>query len=103
MKTLVCYIKSFYRIAAMCGLGFVAWKIIRHWHSGLAEKTGRTIDASIGAAAQKLEMTAIALEKGADSGLGENLGRGIDEILIDTQKTLEKATHLVENVLKHAH
>jgi hypothetical protein len=80
-------------------VGFAAWKLVRHWRTGCAEKTGHTIDASIKTAADKLEKTAIALEEWADSGLGENLGKGVDEVLTDTRKTLEKATDLFQRAL----
>jgi phosphoribosyl-dephospho-CoA transferase len=84
----------------MC-VAFVTWKLVRLWHVELAEKTGRTIDASICAAAEKLEKTAIALENAADRSPGETLGKGLDEVLMDAKKTLEMATDLVLNVLKH--
>jgi hypothetical protein len=75
---------------------------VRHWHAGLAEKTGHTIDASIRAGAEKLENTAIALENGAELGMGEYLGKGLDGLLMDTKNTLDKATDLVQRALHHA-
>ncbi len=83
-------------------IGFAAWKIVRHWRAGCAEKTGHTIDTSIKTAADKLEKTANALEEWADSGLGENLGKGVDEALADTRKTLERATDLFQRALNRA-
>lgn len=92
-------IRRFCRMVTLIGVGFAAWKLARLWHDGLAEKTGHAIDASISAAAKKLEKTALALEEWADGGVGENLGKGVDEILMDTKKTLEKATDLVQGGL----
>jgi len=101
MNRFKCYLSAFYRIASIIGVAFVTWKLVHHWHAGFAEKTGRTIDAAIGVAAEKLEKTAIALENGADNNPGETVGKGIDEILMDTKKTLEKATDLIHRVLYH--
>jgi hypothetical protein len=95
-----CYITDIYRIATIIGVTFAMWKLVRHWHAGLAEKTGHAIDASISAAAKKLEITANLLEEWADTGLGENLGKSLDEVLADTKKTLEKATGLVQGRIK---
>ena len=47
-----------YQVATLAGVAFATWKIAHHWHAGLAEKAGRAIDVSIGAAAGKLEKTA---------------------------------------------
>ena len=77
-------------------------KAARRRHAGLAEKTGHAIDASIIAAAKKLEKTAITLEEWANGGMGKDLGKGLDEALTDTKKTLEKATDLVQGALNHA-
>lgn len=92
---------TLYHTAALCAIGFISWKIIKYWHTGIGEKTGRTLDASIGAAAVKLEEDAIALETMSDKGVAENLGKGIDTVLTDTKKSLENATKLVKRVLKH--
>lgn len=101
MNKIRCYVSDFYHITTAILITFATWKLVRHWHAGFAEKTGRAIDASISAAAEKLEKTALALEDGAESGLGETLGKGIDEILMDTKKTLEMATDLVQRALNH--
>ncbi len=97
-----CTIIDLYQLATLTGVAFATWKIAHHWHAGLAEKTGHAIDTSIGAAAKKLEKTAVALEEWADGGLGENLGKGLDVLLTDTKKTLETATELVQRALLHA-
>jgi hypothetical protein len=102
MTKIRCFIIDFYHTATVILIGFAAWKIVRHWRVGCAEKTGHAIDISIKAAADKLEKTAVALEEWADSGLGENLGKGVDEVLTDTRKTLEKATDLFQRALSHA-
>ena len=102
MNKIRCCIIDLYRIATVISIAFVAWKLVRCWHTGLAKKTGHAIDASISAAAEKLEKTALALEEMSDSGLGENLGKGLDEVLMDTKKTLENATDLVQRALNHA-
>jgi hypothetical protein len=101
MKKLKCRIMSVYHGIILMGMAFAAWKIVRVWQTGLAEKTGHTVDASLNAAAKKLEKTAIALEAWSAGGVGENLGKGVDEILMDTKKTLEKATTLVAEALNH--
>jgi hypothetical protein len=101
MNKIKCYFVRIYRITTVIGIGFVAWKIVRHWRAGMAEKTGRAIDASIKVAARKLEKTAIALEEWADGGQGENLGKGLDEVLTDTKKTLDIASDLVQHALGH--
>lgn len=36
------------------------------------------------------------------SGMGENLGKGVDELLTDTKKTLDRAHDLVQRALTHA-
>lgn len=89
-------------MATVAGIAFVAWKLVRHWRAGTAEKTGHAIDASINAAAEKLEKTAISLKEWADRGQGENLGKGIDEVLTDTKTALDKAAGLVQGALHHA-
>jgi hypothetical protein len=94
-------ITAIYRLSAVFTAGFITWKIFRHWHVGLGKKTGHTLDASIGAAAAKLEKDAIALEVLSDKGIVENLGKGFDTVLMDTKKTLENAMHLVARALKH--
>lgn len=99
MNKIRCCIVNVYHIVILIGISFAAWKVVRYWHAGLAEKKGHAIDASINAAAEKLEKTAIALEEWADTGLGENLGKGLDEVVTDTKKTLEKATDLVQRAL----
>lgn len=92
---------TLYHLAALSAIGFIAWKVIKYWHSGIGEKTGRILDGSIGAAAAKLEEDAIALETMSDKGVAENLGKGIDTVLTDTKKSLEKATKIVKRALKH--
>jgi hypothetical protein len=91
---------TLYHTAALSAIGFISWKIVKFWHAGIGEKTGRTIDASIGATAVKLEENAIALETASDKGVVENLGKGIDTVLTDTKKSLENATNLVKRALK---
>jgi hypothetical protein len=100
-KSLRFYIRTFYRIATLIGLGFGAWKLVRHWRAGLAEKTGHTFDVSIRTTAERLEKTAIKLEKWADNHQGETVGKGLDVVLMDTQKTLDRATNLVQSALTH--
>ena len=100
MNKFKCSLMSFYRVATVLGLSFVAWKLVRHCRAGIAEKAGHAIDESIGVAAKKLEETAHALEEWAANGHdGENFGKGLDEVLTDTRKTLEKATDLVQHAL----
>jgi hypothetical protein len=99
MKRCKSCVKKVYRAATFAAVAFMAWKLVRHWHTGLATTTGRTIDASIGVAAEKLEKTAVALEQWAAGGKGEHLGKGLDEVLSDTKKTLEKTTALVQGAL----
>jgi hypothetical protein len=89
------------QIAITVGIVISVWKIARFWRPGLAEKAGRDIDASVSAATKNLEETAKAIGLQADSGLGESLGIGIDEVLTDTKKKLDKATDLVQRALKH--
>jgi hypothetical protein len=89
------------QILAFTGIVFSVWKLARFWHPGLAGKTGRDIDASVSAAAKNLEKTANAIELQADNGFGESVGIGLDEVLTDTKKKLDKATDLVQRALKH--
>jgi hypothetical protein len=102
MKKIRCYIRDLYQLATVIGIGIATWKLVRHWRVGFAKKTGHDLDASIRASAEKLEKTAAALEKWADSGMGENLGKGVDEVLTDTKKTLDRATGFVQHALNHA-
>ena len=90
------------RMLTFIGIVFGAWKLVRHWHAGKAEKTGHAIDASISAAAKKLEKAAVALEEWAGGSRSENLGKGLDGVLMETKCTLDKATNLVQNALNHA-
>jgi hypothetical protein len=89
------------RIVTLIGIGFGAWKLVRHWRAGLAEKTGHNLDASIRTTAERLEKTAAKLEKWADNHQGETMGKGLDGVLLDTQKTLDRATGLVHSALAH--
>jgi hypothetical protein len=102
MNKIRLYVHDLYHIATISGIAFVTWKVVRHWRNGFAEKTGHTIDASVRHAAEKLEKTAITLEKWADSGMGRNLGKGLDEVATDTKKTLDTASDLVMHALNHA-
>jgi hypothetical protein len=102
MNKFGCFIRTIYHIATVIGMAFAMWKLVHYWRAGMAEKTGHAIDASISAAAKQLEITADLLEKWADTGLGENVGKGLDEVLADTKKTLDKATELVQVALNHA-
>jgi hypothetical protein len=102
MKKIRCYIRDLYHLATIIGIGIAAWKLVRHWRAGFAKKTGHDLDASIRASAEKLEKTAAALEKWADRGVGENLGKGVDEVLTDTKKTLDRATGFVQHALNPA-
>ena len=94
-------IRSIIRLAILAGLGFAAWKLVRHWHSGLAEKTGHNLDASIKATAERLEKTATKLEKWAENHQTETMGKGLDGVVMDTKKTLDKATDLVHHAFNH--
>jgi hypothetical protein len=96
-------IGTVFRLGAIVGLGVGAWKLVRHWQKGQAEKAGHVIDASVSAAAKKFEEAASTVEKWAEGGLGENLGKGLDDIVIETKKTLENATVVVQSALSHAH
>jgi hypothetical protein len=102
MKKIRCYISDLYRLAFVIGTGFATWKLVRHWRAGRGEKAGHDIDASIRTAAEKLEKTASTLEKWADKHQGENLGKGLDDVLTDTKKTLDRASDLVSRTLSHA-
>jgi len=99
MKKIRCLVYELNRTAGFVVLGFAGWMLVRHWRAGRAEKTGHALDSSIKLAAAKLEKTAVVLEKWAESGLGENLGKGVDEVLTDTKNTLEKATGLFQRTL----
>jgi hypothetical protein len=102
MKKIRCYIRDLYHLAFISCIAFAAWKFVCHWRAGCGEKTGHNIDASIKAAAEKLEKTAVALEKWAESGAGGNLGKDVDEVLTDTKKTIDKAADLVQRTLHPA-
>jgi hypothetical protein len=80
-------------------LSFALWKLVRRWHSGAAEKTGHVIDTSIGAAAKKVEKAAATLESWAESGLAENLGKGVDDVLAEARAALDRAAELVQSSL----
>jgi hypothetical protein len=75
MKKIRCFIRDLYHIATVIGVAFATWKIVRRWRAGQAEKTGHNLDASIKTAAEKIVKTAVSLEKWADEGMGENLGK----------------------------
>jgi hypothetical protein len=101
MKKLRHYIGDLYRLAFVVGTGFATWKVVRHWQTGRGKKAGHDIDASIRKAAEKLEKTASTLEQWADNHQGENLGKGLDDILTDTKKTLDRTSDLVSRTLSH--
>ena len=102
MKKIRCFIRDIYHIATIAGVAFATWKIVRHWRTGVGEKAGHDVDASIRSAAEKLEKTASTLEKWADNHQGEHLGKGLDDVLTDTKKTLDRASDLVSRSLNHA-
>jgi hypothetical protein len=102
MNKIRCFVIDVYHTATVILVGFAAWKLVHHWRAGCAEKTGDAIDASIKTAADKLGKTAIALEEWADNGLGEKLGKRVDEVLIDARGTLEKATNLFQHTSSHS-
>ena len=90
------------QVVAAVGTFISLWKLARCWRTGCAERTGHIIDASISAAAKKLEKTLNDIELQADNGLGESLGKGLDDVLTDTKKKLDKATSVVNRALHHA-
>jgi len=96
------FIDSYRIVTAMC-IAFTTCKLICSWHKGCAKKTGYSIDASIRAAAEKLEKTAMVLENVSGSGIGEHVGKDLDDVLMDTQRTLEHTTRLVRCALHRAH
>ena len=91
-----------YRLITLGATAYVAWKIVRYWQKRISEKNGRAVERSLNAAAEKLAKAAIALEDGADGGLGEIPGQSRDEVLADTRKALEKATDLFTRALHRA-
>lgn len=101
MNKIRSFVNGFCQIVAFFGMIYFVWKIARFWHPGLAEKTDRDIDSSVSAAAKNLEKTANAIELQVDKGFGESVGIGLDEVLTDTKKKLDKATDLVQRALKH--
>jgi hypothetical protein len=94
--------RDLYRIVAGIAALIVAWNVVRRWHAGLAEIAGQKIDVTFHSAAQRLEKTAAALEKEANLGIGENFGRGIDTVVMDTKKTIDSATGLFQHALNRA-
>jgi hypothetical protein len=82
-------------------IAIVSFKIARRRHVGFAEKAGNVIDASIRSAADKLERAADAIEEFSENNPGERIGKGLDEILTDAKKTLEKATDSIQTALKN--
>jgi hypothetical protein len=89
-------------ILAAVLITILTFKLARRRHPGVAEKAGNVIDASIRAAADKLEKAADAIEEFGENGLGKNIGKGLDEILSDAKKTLEKAADSIQAALKNA-
>jgi hypothetical protein len=102
MNKIRSYIRDLYQIATIAGVAFATWKVVRHWRAGFGEKAGHDIDASIRTTAEKLEKTANELEKWADNHQGENLGKGLDDILTNTKNTLDRASGLVQRTLNYA-
>jgi hypothetical protein len=102
MKKIRCYIRDLYHLAFVIGTAFATWKIVRQWRAGRGKKAGHDIDDSLRTAAEKLEKTANTLEKWADRHQGENLGKGLDNVVTDTKKTLDRASDLVQRTLNHA-
>jgi hypothetical protein len=100
MDTIKKTVLTVYRLSTLLVVGFITWKVVRCWRAGTAEKAGRTLDSSIGAAGATLEKNAIALDALSGKGTGENLGKEVDEVLTDTKKSLENATDLVKSALK---
>jgi len=71
MKKIRCFIIDFCHTATVILVGFAAWKLVRHWRTGCAEKTGHTIDASIKTAADKLERPRLHWKNGPIAALGK--------------------------------
>lgn len=101
MNKIRSFVNTACQIAVTVGIIFSVWKLARFWRPGLAEKTGRGIDASVSAAVKNLEKTANTIELQADNGFGKSLGIGLDEVLTDANRKLDKATDLVQRALKH--
>jgi phosphoribosyl-dephospho-CoA transferase len=95
-------VRDLYRIGAGIAALVVAWNVVRRWHAGLAEKTGHKIDVTIHSTAERLEKTAAALEKESELGLGENLGKGVDAVVMDAKRTIDTATGFFQHALNHA-
>jgi hypothetical protein len=102
MKKMRLYIRDLYYLVTIAGVTFAAWKVVRHWRTGMGKKAGHDIDSSIRSAAEKLEKTANTLEKWAENHQGEHFGKGLDEVLADTKNTLDRASDLVSRKLNHA-
>ncbi|MDD5673762.1 MAG: hypothetical protein PHC61_06350 [Chitinivibrionales bacterium] len=96
-----CHCHGFFHLVALLGVAVATWKVVRIWHAGFAQKTGHVLDVSISVAAHELEKTAVALEEWADNGRGENLGKGLDDVLADAKAALDKANDIIQGVLKH--
>ncbi len=102
MRKFMRLMTSIFRLASFAGVLFVGWKIVRRWHEGLAQKTGHVVDTTVKAAAEKLEQTAVALEEWAINGNGEHFGKDLDNVLMDTKKTLDAASGLMQGALNHS-
>lgn len=102
VKTVRLVVRDVYRIGAGIAALIVAWNVVRRWHAGLAEITGQKIDVTFHSAAKRLEKTAAALEKEAGLGIGENIGKNIDTVVMDTKKTIDDATGFFQHALNRA-
>ena len=98
MNSIKCTIIGMYRIMTLSAMAYVTWKIVHYWQKGFAGKTGHTIDASVSAAAEKIEKTARVVDGVAEGGLG----KGLDDVLTDTKKAFEKAGNLVKHAVQRA-
>jgi hypothetical protein len=101
MTKLKIFFIVFYRLVTFSSVIFVAWKVGRQWQAGCGKKSGQAIDALAGDAADKLERVVIALDDEANSGLGKELGKDLDEVLIDTKKMVGKTNDFVKRAIKN--
>lgn len=94
MKGIMKTISNFSLIAAgavtIVGIAGISHRVFRRRQAGLSEKTGKTIDSSIGAVAKKLKEAAIALEEFGNNDRGKKLGKGLDGVIADTWKKIGK-------------
>ena len=78
---------------------YMFYRMVSKWKPQIAQNAGHDLDIATNQAAHHMHNAAIGLNEWSMSGYGETLGKGIDEILLQTKQSLNEASDVVAAVL----